>query len=128
MLSLFQTIASALMVGTALAAPVDSSQSTNDLVSRADGSITYFNPGLGACGITNSDNDLITAVSAALYDSQKPCGRNIRVTYQGRSVVVQVVDRCVGCAYNDLDLSPAAFQTVIGDLGIGRVNAQWEWA
>lgn len=128
MVSYLSTLTALFMAATALAAPVDSSESTNELVSRADGSITYFNPGLGACGETNGDGDYITAVSAALFDSQRPCGRNIRVSYQGRSIVVRVVDRCAGCAYNDLDLSPAAFQAVIGDLGIGRTNAQWEWA
>lgn len=30
---------------------------------------TFFEPGLGACGITNGPNDLIVAVSAQLYDS-----------------------------------------------------------
>jgi hypothetical protein len=29
---------------------------------------TWYNPGLGACGISNSDSDLIVAVSATTFD------------------------------------------------------------
>lgn len=31
------------------------------------------------------------------------CGRQISASYGGRSVTVQVVDRCTGCAFTDLD-------------------------
>ncbi|KND89132.1 Papain inhibitor [Tolypocladium ophioglossoides CBS 100239] len=126
----FTTTLAALsaIFATALAAPTQG-DAVNSLEARDNtGSITYFNPGLGACGQTNGDNDAIVAVSAALYDSQHPCNRNIRVSYHGRSVVVKVVDRCTGCAFNDLDLSPSAFRQVIGDLGIGRATATWAWA
>lgn len=99
-----------------------------ELSSRGQsGSVTYFNPGLGACGQYNGDGDYIVAVSAALFDQQHPCGRRIRVYGSSGSVDVTVVDRCTGCSYNDLDLSPAAFQGSIGDLGIGRRNANWDW-
>ena len=30
---------------------------------------TWYNTGLGSCGITNTDSDLIAAVSHILYDS-----------------------------------------------------------
>ena len=42
-------------------------------------------------------------------------------------VTVQVVDRCVGCKYFDLDLSPAAFEE-LADLSVGRLkNVFWEF-
>ncbi|KAK1245572.1 hypothetical protein MKX08_005201 [Trichoderma sp. CBMAI-0020] len=91
------------------------------------GSVTYYEVGLGACGQTNGDGELVVAVSHSLYDREHPCGRNIRVHYEGRSVDVRVVDRCTGCAEDDLDLSPTAFQQVIGPLTIGRATATWEW-
>ncbi|KAM0464916.1 hypothetical protein ACHAPV_001907 [Trichoderma viride] len=91
------------------------------------GSVTYYDVGLGACGQTNYDSELVVAVSHSLYDREHPCGRNIRVYYQGRSVVVRVVDRCAGCAEDDLDLSPTAFEQVIGSKDIGRATATWEW-
>ncbi|KAM0486332.1 hypothetical protein ACHAPX_001038 [Trichoderma viride] len=90
-------------------------------------SVTYYEVGLGACGQTNSDGELVVAVSHSLYDREGPCGRNLRVHYEGRSVDVRVVDRCTGCAEDDLDLSPTAFQQVIGPLSIGRATATWEW-
>ncbi|PHH61420.1 hypothetical protein CDD81_391 [Ophiocordyceps australis] len=112
----------------ALALAVCAAPAPDTAAAASSGQITYYYPGLGACGQTNGANDAIVAVSAPLFDSQRPCGRNIRVKYGGRSVVVRVVDRCAGCAYNDLDLSPTAFQQVVGDLGKGRVPASWEWA
>ena len=38
------------------------------------------------------------------------CGRFATVTYAGKSITVKVVDRCYACGYDDIDLSPAAFQ------------------
>ncbi|GFP54323.1 allergen Asp f 7 homolog [Trichoderma asperellum] len=92
------------------------------------GDITWYNTGLGACGQTNNDGQLVAAVSHSLYDREHPCGRKIRINYQGRSLVVTVVDRCQACAEDDVDLSPTAFENVIGPLGIGRVTASWDWA
>ncbi|PHH66848.1 hypothetical protein CDD82_1524 [Ophiocordyceps australis] len=117
----------AAILALALAAVAAPAPAENAAASSS-GQLTYYYPGLGACGQTNGANDAIVAVSAPLFDAQRPCGRNIRVHYQGRSVMVRVVDRCAGCAYNDLDLSPSAFQQVVGDLGKGRVPASWEWA
>ncbi|KAL7902801.1 expansin module family protein [Trichoderma sp. SZMC 28014] len=118
------TVVSALCLAIATsAAPTE--QETRAAANT--GSMTYYEVGLGACGATNSDSELVCAVSHILYDSEHPCGRNIRINNEGRSVVVRVVDRCVGCAENDLDLSPTAFQQVIGPLGIGRATATWEW-
>ncbi|KOS21909.1 Papain inhibitor [Escovopsis weberi] len=127
---IFTTLA---MAALALAAPSAQPASANTDIALTPssalttGSITYYQPGLGACGKWNSKDDLIVAVSAPLFDRSRPCGRRIRVSYNGRSADVTVVDRCEGCAENDLDLSPAAFKRAIGGLGLGRVNANWAW-
>lgn len=107
-----------------LAAPAGAAP---ELETRASGDITYFHPGLGACGNWNGDNDMIVAVSASLFDSERPCGRRMRVTGERGSVDVTVVDRCTGCAYGDVDLSPAAFKQAVGDLGLGRRKGSWVW-
>ncbi|KAF8307013.1 hypothetical protein DL93DRAFT_2101420 [Clavulina sp. PMI_390] len=39
----------------------------------------------------------------------------------GLSVVVQIVDRCTGCAMGDIDLTPTAF-SAIGDMNAGRIS------
>lgn len=100
---------------------------------------TWFNPGLGSCGIMNTDSDYIAAVSHILYDSypgngginpnRNPvCGRKINVTYQAKSVTITVTDRCEACAETDLDVSPAAFSQ-LADISVGRLDEiSWHWA
>jgi hypothetical protein len=69
-----------------------------DLEARAyNGDITYYYPGLGACGWTNGQNDMIAAVSKIIFTKQNPCGRKIRVKGPKGSVDVKVVDKCMGC-------------------------------
>lgn len=68
------------------------------------GDLTYYNPGLGACGITSTDSDDICAVSHLVFDAastgsdpnQNPlCGLKLRLRRDGKSVDVTVVDRCM---------------------------------
>ncbi|KAF9521148.1 hypothetical protein BS47DRAFT_1286422, partial [Hydnum rufescens UP504] len=74
-----------------------------------------FSPGLGACGITNTDADFIAAIDKSLFDSypgatpnpnnNPVCGKKVTATYQGKSVTVAITDRCGGCEGKyDLDL------------------------
>jgi Lytic transglycolase len=96
---------------------------------------TFFSPGLGACGITNSDSDLIVAIGESLFDSGNPgnpnndvfCGHKIKATVAGgASVTVTVTDRCVACGPDDLDFSPAAFDQ-LADPSAGRIDITWQW-
>ncbi|GAA5932122.1 RlpA-like double-psi beta-barrel domain-containing protein [Sporobolomyces koalae] len=96
---------------------------------------TWFAPGLGACGTVATDDSPIVAVSHLLYDSYPGatvnpnlnpiCGKRIRATYAGNTVEVVVQDRCVGCAWGDLDFSPAMFSK-LADVNIGRLHGV-EW-
>ncbi|KAF8994182.1 RlpA-like double-psi beta-barrel-protein domain-containing protein-containing protein [Cyathus striatus] len=112
------------LVGMVNAAPFEKRDNVGDA--------TYYNAGLGACGIWNSDADYIVAVSAQYFDtfpgyasgdpnSNPLCGRYLQANYQGRSVTVRITDRCVGCAYGDIDLTPAAFQQ-LADQSVGRLH------
>ncbi|KZV90581.1 hypothetical protein EXIGLDRAFT_616740, partial [Exidia glandulosa HHB12029] len=77
------------------------------------------------------DTDLIAAVSQLYFDtfpcvSRNPnanpmCGKTATVTYQGKSVTVGLYDRCVSCAFGDIDLTPAAF-SAIADMNLGRIQ------
>ncbi|KAL7792098.1 RlpA-like double-psi beta-barrel-containing domain-containing protein [Trichoderma ceciliae] len=126
MVSLIAAALSALCLAiTASAAPAEAEARA---AAAHTGAITWYNTGLGACGHNNNDGELVAAVSHSLYDREHPCGRKLRINYKGKSVVVTVVDRCGGCAENDIDLSPTAFRDVIGDLGVGRATATWNWA
>ncbi|KAJ5491230.1 hypothetical protein N7539_002797 [Penicillium diatomitis] len=99
------------------------------------GDLTYYNPALGSCGLTNTDSDMICAVSHLLYDaaSNGPnpntnplCGMKLRLRRNGESVDVTIVDRCVGCAATDLDVTEAVFKKV-ADIDQGRVKVEWSW-
>ena len=74
------------------------------------GDLTYYGPGLGACGITSGDEDNIVSVSHFLFDdvsigsnpnSNPLCGLMIRAERMDervdaqRSVDLKVVDRCM---------------------------------
>ncbi|OLN86231.1 Papain inhibitor [Colletotrichum chlorophyti] len=100
------------------------------------GDLTYYQPGLGACGQTDGEGDMIVSVSHYVWDeiqsggnpNNNPlCGKKIRVRRDGEgSVDVTVVDRCTGCKPTDLDLSPAAFDR-LANRDEGRVTGTWSW-
>lgn len=99
---------------------------------QVNGQATWYNTGLGACGWSSNDSQLVVAVSQAVYGNQPNpnnspvCGKQLRVNGPLGSVTVTVVDKCWGCATNDIDLSPAAFRA-IGDPNVGRVTVSWNW-
>ncbi|KAF8507574.1 RlpA-like double-psi beta-barrel-protein domain-containing protein-containing protein [Hysterangium stoloniferum] len=100
---------------------------------------TFYSTGLGACGITNNDNQPIVAISEILFDNapgyngQNPnknplCGRKLNVNYQGKTATVEVTDRCTGCSQFSLDFSPSVFNS-LSDPSVGRLHqVEWSWA
>ncbi|KAF2877672.1 RlpA-like double-psi beta-barrel-protein domain-containing protein-containing protein [Massariosphaeria phaeospora] len=108
------------------------------------GELTYYAPGLGACGKTSGDSDAIVSISHFTFDAvqkggnpnQNPlCGRKIRAQRKngGKQVSVDltVVDRCMntlrtGCAPTDIDVSPAMFKK-LANPDLGRVTVAWAW-
>lgn len=109
------------------AASSDSKDTTgNATTSGADGSglsytgeITYYDTGVGACGISSAGTEAVAAVSMLLYDQYVPGGNPNACTLCGKYITIQtksqgpykvkIVDRCVGCKINDIDLSRTAF-------------------
>ncbi|KAI6813801.1 hypothetical protein KC340_g16393 [Hortaea werneckii] len=126
----------------------NSSKSNLPLPSNADtftGDLTYYQPGLGACGVTSTEDDFIVSLSHALFDAagsstdaggnsnENPlCGRMLRATRYNedesaqRSVDLRVVDRCTGCEIDDLDTSLKAFERLAPSAS-GRVDVSWAW-
>ncbi|KAI7086435.1 hypothetical protein KC356_g5003 [Hortaea werneckii] len=109
------------------------------------GDLTYYQPGLGACGVTSTEDDFIVALSHILFDeagsstdaggnsNENPlCGRMLRATRYNeeanaqRSVDLRVVDRCTGCGVDDLDTSLKAFERLAPSAS-GRVDVSWAW-
>ncbi|KAJ2776712.1 hypothetical protein H4R18_005523 [Coemansia javaensis] len=93
---------------------------------------TYYSPGLGSCGDTHGDSDLIAAINAPQYGTNANpnqaavCGRCALVKGPLGQVKVKIVDRCPVCKSGDLDLSPAAFDR-IGKQEVGRIGISWSF-
>ncbi|KAI0078588.1 riboflavine-aldehyde-forming enzyme [Panus rudis PR-1116 ss-1] len=78
-----------------------------------------YTPGLGACGKTSFPSDFVAALNTAQLGSNlESCFKEISLTYQGKTIMVQVVDDCPACAFGNFDISPAAFAT-LGDPDLG---------
>ena len=67
------------------------------------GDLTYYGPGLGACGVTSSDTDHIVSISHFTFDGVSKdsnpnanplCGHKLRAVRNGNSIDLTVVDRC----------------------------------
>jgi hypothetical protein len=52
--------------------------------------------GLGSCGWTNNDSEMVAAAPAALYDilGDSICGQHVTLNLGGNSVNVRIVDKC----------------------------------
>ncbi|KAJ2300315.1 hypothetical protein IWW55_003996 [Coemansia sp. RSA 2706] len=93
---------------------------------------TFYTPGLGSCGKTNTEADLIAAINAPQYGSNanpnqaEVCGKCALVKGPKGEVKVTITDRCPVCKSGDLDLSPAAFNQ-IGDADEGRISISWSF-
>ncbi|KAI0013774.1 RlpA-like double-psi beta-barrel-protein domain-containing protein-containing protein [Xylariaceae sp. FL0662B] len=96
------------------------------------GDMTFYTPGLGACGGTNNENDRIVALSPAQYGNDanpnkaKVCGKHIKIHYSGKTTTAKVVDKCPGCASGSIDVSPSVFKQ-LASLDKGRVKVTWEY-
>ncbi|KAF9694224.1 hypothetical protein EKO04_007916 [Ascochyta lentis] len=134
----------ALIIGLAVGLSGKSKTQNLPLPNNTDhhtGDLTYYGPGLGACGVDSDENDAIVSVSHYVFDAVQTggdpnqnslCGRKIRATRVDErtgkqvSIDVKVVDRCTGCEPTDLDVSPAMFDK-LADHALGRVTATWAW-
>lgn len=130
---------STISVGTSPSTSTSTPSSTSSSSSDSDfpnvGEMTYYDTGLGACGWTSTDSDFIVALSQRVFDTKTPngnpnnnpyCGKKIEAKKGDKTVIVTVVDSCPGCAANDLDFSPTAFEA-IADKDLGRTEFSWRW-
>ncbi|PVH70821.1 hypothetical protein DL98DRAFT_357809, partial [Cadophora sp. DSE1049] len=92
------------------------------------GDMTWFEAGLGACGITSDGyTQNVVALGPSLMGANNLyCNRTIIITCMmtGRTTSAIVADKCEGCEGFSLDLSIAAFLN-LADLDIGRTKARW---
>lgn len=82
----------------------------------------------------HGDDELVLALNAPQFDPYTPggnpnhntlCNKKIKVTGPHGTAEVLLVDRCSGCPYSGLDLSPAAFRAIAENLDIGVVQGTW---
>ncbi|KAG8901169.1 hypothetical protein FRB99_005502 [Tulasnella sp. 403] len=87
---------------------------------------TWYDAGLGACGETNNNKQMIIALSHLRW-KKKLCGKWITVTDTDtrRKVKGVVKDMCPGCAKNNLDLSKGMFKK-LDKLGKGVIPIKWK--
>jgi len=100
------------------------------------GDVTYYTPGLGSCGVTNSDSDPIVALAENMMSAMTPasgnpnenplCGKSITISYGGKTATAKIMDTCPGCANGGLDLTPSLFE-VFAPLGEGRLTGMKWW-
>ncbi|CAI0650487.1 unnamed protein product [Colletotrichum noveboracense] len=112
------------------------SAGNNSLDRRGGGSgvMTWFNPSLGSCGRTNGDNDMVVAIShitmgdAGGNPNNNPnCGKTITISRGGITKTATIVDKCMGCAADHIDVSPAVFRA-FADLGAGKIgDVKWSF-
>ncbi|SPO31225.1 uncharacterized protein UTRI_05974_B [Ustilago trichophora] len=117
-----------------------SSPSTSSLYTQSTpftGHATYYDTGLGACGIVNTDTDPIVAVSKDLFEQYNPssgnpnhnslCGRKVEISWKGKKTHAFAMDECPTCYPTSLDMSPSVFEALdckdVGDLN----GIQWRF-
>ncbi|KAI1745103.1 RlpA-like double-psi beta-barrel-protein domain-containing protein-containing protein [Xylaria scruposa] len=110
--------------GSALATPLYGNCTIAARSESYTGDITYYQPGLGACGETNSDSDAVVAMSPAQYTGN--CGKSITITKDGKTAKAKVVDKCPSCASGSIDVSSTVFQS-LADLSVGRTTVTWSF-
>ncbi|KAI1500830.1 RlpA-like double-psi beta-barrel-protein domain-containing protein-containing protein [Biscogniauxia marginata] len=126
MFSLTQiVVALSCTVGYVVAAPVANSSSASS-GSSYTGDITYYTPGLGSCGTTNSDSEHVVALASSQFASSSPCGKTIEITKDGKTATATVVDKCPSCAEGSIDVSSTVFQS-LADLSVGRTTVTWKF-
>ncbi|KAI0812117.1 RlpA-like double-psi beta-barrel-protein domain-containing protein-containing protein [Xylaria sp. FL0064] len=114
------------IAGNALAAPLNTTTPAA-VTARSQtftGDITYYQPGLGACGETNTDAETVVALSPAQYDGA--CGKTITITKDGKTATAKVVDKCPSCASGAIDVSSTVFKS-LADMAVGRTTVTWSF-
>ncbi|KAI8370343.1 RlpA-like double-psi beta-barrel-protein domain-containing protein-containing protein, partial [Radiomyces spectabilis] len=98
------------------------------------GTATWFKPASeggseGACSGEEEDDDSnIVALNADQYggDSKSSwCGKKVSIKGPKGETTARITDECPDCDEGDLDLTPAVFKKVVGDMDIGEADISW---
>ncbi len=75
---------------------------------------------------TTETGSYYCAINQSQYDTAAYCGTCLSVTGGNGTHIVVVNDVCPSCAMDNLDMSPVAFQSVVGDLSLGTGTISWK--
>lgn len=86
-------------------------------------------PAKGACGwVNNGKVEDVIALPHEMMGFQSNgnpfCGRTVMISYGGKTASAKVVDKCMGCKGQSIDLSMHLFGQ-LEILDVGRSQAQW---
>jgi hypothetical protein len=116
----------------AAAATTTASSGSGGSGSTFSGDMTWYNLGLGSCGIDDSGLDTTTNIVAIASDvmgaasnGNPMCGKTITVSANGKTATALVHDKCPGCNGHSIDASEALFIEIFGDTGVGRGTVSW---
>ncbi|CAD6449974.1 ee3079a3-c8e9-4dd3-8921-4be62f74142c-CDS [Sclerotinia trifoliorum] len=95
------------------------------------GDMTYYEAGLGACGITTDGSTfagvaLPVGLMGSLSNSNPYCGKTITIKCNstGKTAQATVIDKCMGCEGNSIDLTNFVFDQ-LAEEAVGRTQATW---
>jgi len=100
--------------------------STLDKRQQFSGGFTFFDDGLGACGIWSNPGDFIVALNVEQFNGGQYCFQTVTITVNGKSTQAQIVDECMGCPYGYLDFSRGLFD-FFADESVGEVYGSWSF-
>ncbi|KAH8114436.1 RlpA-like double-psi beta-barrel-protein domain-containing protein-containing protein [Phellopilus nigrolimitatus] len=89
---------------------------------------TWYDPGLGNCGYTDSSSDPVVAIGIGRYGDGGNCNQWIYIenTANGNVAYGQTRDSCQSCSDSDLDMSPDVFQQ-LASLDVGELTISWNF-
>ncbi|KAJ7440158.1 RlpA-like double-psi beta-barrel-protein domain-containing protein-containing protein [Mycena latifolia] len=89
----------------------------------------YF-AGQGACGWFNTDSEFVVALTALEWNNGANCGKEISISWQGKSTTAKIVDECMDCPENGLDFSQSLFSFFVGEGNneqVGIIYGDWSY-
>ncbi|KAF7368079.1 Barwin-like endoglucanase [Mycena sanguinolenta] len=122
------TSGASLMLRNQTVDEASSADVTADAAAAHQGRVTFYTPngGVGACGHPIKTSAHAVALASAQYDGGAHCGKKIKVQYNGKSVIANVVDLCPGCPSEGLDLTRGAFKK-LAKPAVGVIEANWHF-
>lgn len=110
-----------------------SSSSSSGLCSESSpcsGEGTYYDTATSSlnpssCGTTNdgTSEDVLALPYGLMVDSD--CGKSVTVSYRGKTAKATVVDKCMGCQGQSIDLSRHLFDQLASEIDGRLYGVQW---